>query len=141
MTHVVRSHKLAVSLIITACEFAARRYAQFSSGYTGVVVEQTQAAVPGAKIIATNQATGVSQFTVSSAQGDFHISSLPGGIYTIEVDASGFRQWVQKDVQLESNQVKTLYPSLALPTQTASIEVTGAVATIETDKSNTSREI
>ncbi|HTR67430.1 MAG TPA: carboxypeptidase-like regulatory domain-containing protein, partial [Terriglobales bacterium] len=116
-------------------------YAQFTSGFTGVVTEQSGAAVAGAKVTVTNQATNVSTYTVASGTGDFRVPSLPGGTYTITVDASGFRQWIQKDVQLESNQVKTIYPSLLLPTETTSIEVTGTVAAVETDKSNTSREI
>lgn len=115
--------------------------AQFNSGFTGTVVEQSGAAVAGAKVTVTNQATHVSQFALSTESGDFRISSLPGGVYTIAVDATGFKQWVQKDVQLESNEVKTLHPSLALPTQSTSVEVSGAVAAVETDRSETSREI
>ena len=53
----------------------------------------------------------------------------------------GFKTWVQKDLQLESNQVKSLHPVLTLPNQTVSVDVTAEVAAIETDKSNTSREI
>jgi len=115
--------------------------AQFNSGFTGVVVEQSGAAVAGAKVTVTNQATHISQFSISTESGDFRISSLPGGVYTIEVDATGFKQWVEKDVQLESNEVKTLHPSLALPTQSTTVEVSGAVAAVETDRSDTSREI
>jgi Carboxypeptidase regulatory-like domain len=115
--------------------------AQFNSGFTGVVTEQSDAAVPGAKVIVTNQDTHVSRFGVSADSGDFRITSLPGGTYTIEVQAPGFKDWVQKDVLLESNEVKTLHATLVLPTQTTTVEVTGAVAAVETDKSNTSVEL
>src|ERR1700751_5919062 len=112
--------------------FAVPARAQFNSGFTGVVTEQSDAAVPGAKVIVTNQDTHVSRFAVSTDSGDFRITSLPGGTYTIEVQASGFKDWVQKDVLLESNEVKTLHATLALPTQTTTVEVTGAVAAVET---------
>jgi Carboxypeptidase regulatory-like domain len=115
--------------------------AQFNSGFTGVIVEQTGSVVAGAKILATNQSTQVSQFSISTGTGDFRILSLPGGVYTIQVSASGFKPWVQKDVVLESNEVKTLHPSLSLPTQETSVEVSGAVSLVETDRSETSREI
>src|ERR1700730_8364618 len=115
--------------------------AQFNSGFTGVVTEQSDAVVAGAKVVVTNQDTHVSRFSISTDSGDFRIASLPGGTYTIEVEAQGFKQWVQKDVLLESNEVKTLHPVLGLSTQTATVEVTGAVASVETDKSNTSLEI
>jgi hypothetical protein len=121
--------------------FAAPARAQFNSGFTGVVTEQSEAAVPGAKVIVTDQNTHVSRYSISSDSGDFRVTSLPGGTYTIEVEAQGFKTWVQKDVVLESNEVKTIHPTLGLSTQTTTVEVTGAVASIETDKSNTSVEL
>ena len=115
--------------------------AQFSSGFTGVVVEQTGAVVVAAKVTATNQATHVSESATTTASGDFRIPSLPGGVYTIGVEAPGFKPWVQNDVTLESNQVVTLHPSLSLATQQVVVSVSGAVAAVETDRSDTSREI
>ena len=120
---------------------APHAFAQFSSGFTGNVSDQTGAALVGAKITATNEATLVSKVAISNTSGNFNIPSLPGGTYAIEVSAAGFKAWKQAGVQLESNETKTLHPTLVLPTQTASVEVSGAVASIETDKSDTSREI
>ncbi len=115
--------------------------AQFSSGFTGIVVDQTGAVVIGARVTAANEATGVVDVAVSNSQGNFRIPALPGGVYTIQVTASGFKEWKQSGVQLESNQTKTVHPSLALPTQATTVQVSGAVAAVETDKSDTSREI
>ena len=144
MTRGFRSQRvlfLCMSLILLAGGSTIPVYAQFNSGFTGVVVDQNQAALPDARINVTNQATGVTHASVSSVNGNFRIPSLAGGTYTIEVNADGFKTWVEKDVLLESNEVKTLYPSLALPTQTTSITVNSTVGAIETDKSDTSREI
>jgi hypothetical protein len=125
---------LFVVLSVPAC-------AQFTSGLTGTVTDQTGAAVAGAKVVVTNQDTHVSRYTTTSDNGDFRITALPGAIYTVEVQQTGFKTWVQKDLQLESNQVKSLHPTLALPSQAVSVDVTAEIATIETDKTNTSREI
>src|SRR5208282_4569642 len=144
MSPVARFKSAAISFLLCILFFLAAvpgASAQFNSGFTGVIVEQSGAAVVGAKVTVTNQATHISQFAISSESGDFRISSLPGGVYTIQVDATGFKQWIEKDVQLESNEVKTLHPSLALPTQSTTVEVSGAVAAVETDRSETSREI
>jgi hypothetical protein len=115
--------------------------AQFNSGFTGVVVDQTGSVLVGAKVTATNRDTHVSQSSTSTGTGDFRILSLPGGVYSIVVEASGFKMWDQKDVVLESNEVKTLHPALSLPTQATSVVVSGAVAAVETDRSETTREI
>jgi hypothetical protein len=144
MSLLIRRKTAAKSLflcIVFLLAAAPGAFAQFNSGFTGTVVEQSGAVVVGAKVTATNQATHIAQFAVTSESGDFRISSLPGGVYTIEVDATGFKQWIEKDVLLESNDVKTLHPSLALPTQNTSVEVSGAVASVETDRSETTREI
>ena len=114
---------------------------QFQSGFTGVVADQTSAAVGNAKVIVTNQDTGVVRETISSSTGDFRVPSLPGGTYSIEVRAQGFKPWIQKDIVLENNQVTTVLPSLALPSETTTLEVKGGATEITTDKSDTSTEI
>ena len=140
----MKASRLAVTTIALVFLFmvlGAPAHAQFTSGLTGTVTDQTGAAISGAKIVVTNQDTHVSRYTITADNGDFRITSLPGAMYTVEVQQVGFQTWVQKDLQLESNQVKSLHPSLALPNQTVSVDVTAEVAAIETDKSNTSREI
>ena len=131
----------SITLVFLLMVLNAPAHAQFTSGLTGTVVDQTGAAISGAKIVVTNQDTHVTRFTNTSDNGDFRITALPGAIYTVEVEQVGFKTWVQKDLQLESNQVKSLHPILTLPNQTVSVDVTAEVAAIETDKSNTSREI
>jgi hypothetical protein len=131
----------SIFCILFCCTFTAPARAQFGSGFTGVVVDQTSAAVPGARVTVTNQDTRISRYSISTESGAFRVPSLPGGTYTIEIQQEGFKPWVQKDVQLENNQVKTLYPSLSLPTQTTTVEVRAAEASVETDKSDTSVEI
>src|ERR1035438_10857840 len=105
-------------LILTA----PRAFAQFSSGFTGNVSDQTGAALVGAKITATNEATLIAKVAISNGSGNFNIPSLPGGVFTIEVSATGFKTWKQTGVQLESNETKTLHPSLVLPTQSTSVD-------------------
>ncbi|HZC34645.1 MAG TPA: carboxypeptidase regulatory-like domain-containing protein, partial [Chthoniobacterales bacterium] len=116
-------------------------FAQFNSGFTGVIADQTSAAVPGAKVIVTNQATGVARTVVSAASGDFRVPSLPGGTYSIEVQAQGFKPWVQKDVVLENNQVRTVNPALVLASQATTVEVIGGAEAVTTDRADTSNEL
>jgi hypothetical protein len=127
--------------LLFAVALALPARAQFSSGFTGVVVEQSSAVVAGAQIRATNQETRVTRTATSNESGDFRIPSLPGGTYTIEIDARGFKTWTQKDVVLENNQVRTLFPSLALPAEETRVNVSASIATVETDKSDTSVEL
>lgn len=143
MIHLRRFRPAALAMALCAFAFVSTRcgHAQFSSGFTGIVVDQTGAVVTGAKVTVINDATHVQNVAISNESGNFRIPSLAGGTYTIEVIASGFKTWNQNGVQLESNETKTLHPALVLPTQSASVEVSEAVASVQTDKSDTSREI
>src|ERR1700722_13525081 len=134
----VTSWVICILVFLVAAPVA---FSQFTSGFSGVVGEQSGAAVPSAKGTVTNQATRVRETSTSSESGGFRISSLAEGIYTVEIEGKGFKAWTQTDVHLESNEQKTLYPTLALPTQVTTVEVSGAVAAVETDKTDTSREL
>src|SRR6478752_441655 len=129
------------AFVLVSLTGVPRLFAQFSSGFTGIVVDQTGAVVVGAKVTVTNEATQVSNAAISNDSGNFRVPSLAGGLYTIEVSAQGFKSWTQTGIKLENNETKTVRPSLALPNQAVTVQVSAGVAAVETDKSDTSREI
>ena len=122
-----------ITLVFLSVVLNVPAHAQFTSGLTGTVTDQTGAAISGAKIIVTNQDTHVSRYTTTADNGDFRITSLPGAMYTVEVQQVGFKTWVQQDLQLESNQVKSLYPTLVLPSETVTVDVTAELAAVEAE--------
>ena len=75
-----------ITLVFLFMVLNAPAHAQFTSGLTGTVVDQTGAAISGAKIVVTNQDTHVVRYTNTSDNGDFRITSLPGATYTVEVE-------------------------------------------------------
>jgi hypothetical protein len=62
-----------------------------TSSITGTVVDNQGLVVVGAKVLAKNEGTGVTYETVSTSAGEYAISSLPPGQYTITVTHEGFR--------------------------------------------------
>jgi len=72
---------------------AAPLLAQVStSEITGTIHDATGAVVPGATVVATNEATGVAYTQTTTATGLYAFASLPVGVYTISVEASGFKK-------------------------------------------------
>jgi len=59
----------------------------------GVVTDSTAAAVVGARVIATNIATNVATIVTTNASGDYLISNLEIGEYTVVVEHEGFRRY------------------------------------------------
>lgn len=76
----------------------------FTATVTGTVSDPQGAAVPGVKVVATNQGTKLEYTAQTSASGVYTIPFLPVGGYVLTVEASGFKKLVSNEVQLEVNQ-------------------------------------
>ncbi len=103
-----------------------------SGDLTGTVYDPSGAVVSAAHIVATNQGTGVNASTVSTSTGQYRLSNLPAGAYTVTVTASGFRQTQTKDVQVSLNQASTVNITLQVSGASQTVEVTEAAANIDT---------
>ena len=116
-------------------------HAQFSSGIEGTVLDPAQAFVPYADVVVINEETRVTVRTRSNDTGLFRVTQLPPGPYRVEVRQTGFQSWIQNALQLEGNEIRTLYPVLTVGQQTQTVEVTAAGVSVETGASKVSRSI
>ena len=75
-------------------------HAQANAGLTGRVADPSGAAIAGAQITFTNEATGIkAQFAASSV--GLYTVPLPAGTYDITVEVQGFDRFEQKHVVVE----------------------------------------
>ena len=58
---------------------------------TGLVLDETGAAMPGVTVTATNQATNVTHVAVSNQAGNYTITPVVVGTYVIKAELAGFR--------------------------------------------------
>jgi hypothetical protein len=128
---------LTVLFIVSANPAAA----QYSSGFEATVIDPSGAAIQGAEIAVTNQDTQVQQSAVSDGQGYVHVRNLPLGKYRIEVKAQGFKTWVQSDIKLEGDQVRTLYPKLVIGEQVTNVEVVAETESVDTTRGTVGRTL
>jgi hypothetical protein len=102
-----RLMNLNLLLGILAC--ASIAYGQAgSASLNGLVTDSSSAAVSGAQISVRNVDTNLTQDGTSDDQGQYQISPLPPGRYTITVTKQGFETYVQAGVILTVNQAATL---------------------------------
>src|SRR5262245_60791290 len=73
------------------CLAAAFAQVETTTSITGTVADQLGAVFPGATVKLTNQNTGATRETTTSAEGVYSFRSLPAGRYTIVVSAPGFK--------------------------------------------------
>lgn len=103
--------------------FSPSAFAQFAAAVQGTVEDSSGAIVAGAQVILTNQATGVSQATATSAEGFYKFASLPPGAYTVKVEAKGFETQTISDVAVSAELVRGLDVQLKLGSVSQSVEV------------------
>jgi len=82
-----------VSLILLTAVFS---FGQIPTGnLTGTVFDDSEAVIRDAKIMVTNQDTGLERTANSGPEGIFVIASLPPGAYEVRAEAKGFRTLTQ----------------------------------------------
>src|SRR5215467_4358269 len=97
----------AVAAMLAATAVAT--YAQeFRGSLTGRVVDQQQAVVPGAKILASEADTGARFQTTSNADGTYVLPFLPPGPYHVTAEAPGFKKYVNNAVRVTTNEREQL---------------------------------
>jgi hypothetical protein len=107
-------------------------YAQSTASLNGTVTDPAGSVVAGAKVVVTNQATGVATTTQTDNAGAYLFPSLPIGIYRIECSFTGFETGVVKDLKLDVAMTVTKNLQLQVGQVTERVEITADSAAIET---------
>src|SRR5688572_17662575 len=100
---------------------------------TGIVVDDSGGALPGATVTATNVATGVPSVATTNETGSYTIAALLVGTYSVKVELTGFRTTTQANVTLEARQVARLNFRLAVGAVQETLEVTGSAPILQTE--------
>src|SRR3712207_6611518 len=74
----------------------------------GTVTDATGASVGAARVVATNEDTGLTRETVTSAAGVYNFVRLPVGRYSLNVEAAGFRPVRRSGIALSVGAIATL---------------------------------
>src|ERR1051325_665940 len=120
---------------------ATAAFAQFSSAIQGTVTDATQGAIGDAKVTVKNQATGVSREAVTNSEGNYRISSLGPGLYTVTVQKSGFNTKEQTSVSLTLSEVARADVILTVGAISERVEVSESVVLVETEQGRVSGRI
>lgn len=95
-----------------------------TSSVFGHVLDQQGAAIVDAKITVTNVGTGLARHEDSDATGNYRVTSLAPGKYTVKVEKPGFRTVTNDRVELPVNIATQLNVTLAVGAQNETVEVT-----------------
>ncbi len=120
-------------LLFAICFSTTPLSAQGTGGrILGRVSDPSGAVLSGTKVLATNDATGVSRESASNDSGDYVFPDLPVGTYTLTFDLTGFKKAVRHAISLDVNQVITLNMTMQLGAAQEVVDVTSEAPLVDT---------
>jgi hypothetical protein len=112
-----------------------------SGDIAGTITDSTGAAIPGAKVTAINTGTGQVKAATTSGEGNYRISLLQPGTYTVTVTAGGF-QTTQGSLKLSIGQVASQNFKLDVVRSSTTVQVMGTeIPLLQPDTSDMSTTI
>ncbi|HTX42854.1 MAG TPA: carboxypeptidase-like regulatory domain-containing protein [Acidobacteriaceae bacterium] len=121
---------IIAGIVLVASTPSAR--AQSLGGMNGVISDTSGAVIPNAQVTATNDATGVVSRAVSSSSGEYVITDLIPGVYSVKVDAGGFKTYITDGVHVDFAVKATVNATLSPGTASTTIQVTAPAITLQT---------
>lgn len=103
----------------------------------GMVSDPTGAAIPGAKVSITSQATGTVHATETQINGHYLLPLLQPGQYTVTVEKTGFQTAKQANIAIAVATTGALDFKMQLGSSTQTVEVTGEAPLIQPQNANT----
>ncbi len=120
--------------------FSIAHAQQLTATLSGTITDQTDARVPGARVVVSNESTGDTRETKGDAQGFFSVTALIPGTYKVSISAKSFASWEENGILLNQGDSRTI-PNIHLKIgseATAVTVISGADAEIPVDSAEVS---
>ncbi len=138
-----RLHRWNVLLLSMLLAATSPVFAQgeTTSAIVGQVTDATHAALPGATVTITNQATGAKRSVTTNEAGRFDFPQLKPGNYSVKVEAEGFDPQQNSAVIAGLGQAQTVDFVLRVAQFKQTLEVSGANSLIDAQNANTTTNL
>jgi len=131
----------AFLLVALSAVLGTNALAQSTASISGTVSDATGAVVVNAKVVATNQGTGVESATQTDTAGAYLFPSLPIGIYRVQATAPGFQSAIISNLKLEVATAVTQNVQLSIGQAAEKIEIMADAALVDTATTSMSQVI
>lgn len=114
---------------------SARAQTPDTAALQGSIFDPSNAPLAAARIIATNETTGLVRTTTSDTNGRFSLAGLPAeGAYTVTVEKKGFTDAIEPHVQLLAGGGAELHLTLKVAGQHSVVRVEGSAGDVRIDQ-------
>jgi len=131
----------AFLLVALSAVLGTNALAQSTASISGTVSDATGAVVVNAKVVATNQGTGVESATQTDTAGAYLFPSLPIGIYRVQATAPGFQSAIISNLKLEVATAVVQNIQLRIGQAAETVEITADTALVDTTTTSMSQVI
>jgi Carboxypeptidase regulatory-like domain len=104
-----------------------------NASLTGRVLDQSNGAIPHAKVLVVNQDTGVQYHGETNNDGIYSIPDLPPATYRIEVTRLNFKTIIKPDVQLHVQDAIAINFTLPVGSASESVTVSAGAPIVNTE--------
>lgn len=112
--------------------FGVILHAQLDTGtISGTVTDSTDALIPRARVILTNELTGATREVFTNEQGYFRFTLVPAGQYSLQVEGAGFKTFRQSGIQLRVNEQLSVPVRLQVGETREAVEVTATIPLVD----------
>src|SRR6266850_1988276 len=138
-----RVSSLLLTLVFTfVLMFAPTVSASSTGSITGFVKDPSGSMISGGKLTLTNMSTNAKLEAESDSNGGFQFLQLAPAMYSLQVEATGFKKVVIDNIVVQVDQITHLEPSLQVGSVAETIEVSGgAIPLLESDRSTLSNVV
>jgi hypothetical protein len=128
------SASLALAVVVSCVATALGQLG--TAGISGQVLDTNGAAVPSARVVVKNKATGQTRETTTSGEGTYTFQNLPPATYEVRVEATNFAQAVVETVTLNVGEVPAINVTLSPAGAQATVVITPSdVLNVDTNTS------
>ena len=123
------------SILVVMCVlgFCLSAHAQDTSSISGTVTDPSGAALPNATVLVRNDATNAEHSTVTNESGNFNLTNLPSGNYTVRVEASSFQTTTLSNVHIDPSIGRRVDIPMKVGDTKTEVTVEAGVNTIQTE--------
>src|SRR5881397_3751274 len=118
--------RLSWTMLMLLVPLAANAQVGGSGSIQGIVLDTSNAALPGATVTATNVATGIDTVRQTTDAGVYALTPLPPGPYRVTVALDGFKTFVREGIIVDALSVVGLNAILQVGAINQEVVVTAA---------------
>jgi len=128
--------RVAVALFCLIFIASGLMFAQSALGtISGFVKDPSGAMVANAKVTVQNN-RGVERVATTNESGYYAITNIPAGLYTIVVEAPGFRRYESRDNKLDPSATLAIDVALTVGSANETVEVSASAMQLQTESAS-----